>query len=158
MTISKQIERELNQLNVDAGNAHLSVDLGVGRLSCNFTKLDSIACSFETLSLSTDKLAGSSVEHLQKISEALSSRLSYLLEPISPIETDADGCTIQMRSNPPHKDDNGTSYYELLVRRGGELSLSRYVAQLGSQRQGVAADVTREVLCRLATDFVAVIE
>jgi len=158
MTISKQIEHELNRLNVDAGNSHLSTDLGVGRLSCDFTKLDSIACSFETLSLQTDKLTGASVEHLQKISEALSKRLSYLLEPISPIETDADGCAIQMRSNPPHKDDNGTSYYELLVRRGGELSLSRYVASQAVQRQRVSADVTREVLYRLAADFVAALE
>ena len=48
------------------------------------------------------------------------------MEPICPIEIDADACVVQLRSNPPHRDDDGRSYYELMVRRGGEIALSRY--------------------------------
>ena len=48
------------------------------------------------------------------------------MEPIRPIELDADACVVQLRSNPPQQDDDGRSYYELLVRRGGEIALARY--------------------------------
>jgi hypothetical protein len=58
-----------------------------------------------------------------------------------------------MRSSPPQRDDNGTRYYELLVRRGGELSLRRFEKQPGTVRQLVAAHVTREVFLRLVDDF-----
>ncbi len=60
---------------------------------------------------------------LERISKSLSERLTYLMEPITPIELDAAECIVQLRSNPPQRDDDGRSYYELIVRRGGEISL-----------------------------------
>ena len=57
-----------------------------------------------------------------------------------------------MRSNPPKKDEQGTSYYELLVRREG-LSLCRWNKQTGDVRVQLPANVTREVLLRLIGDF-----
>ena len=98
-------------------------------------------------------MAAAPIDQLKKVADALSKRLTYLLEPISPIEVDADQCVVQLRSNPPQRDDNGTQYYELLVRRGGELSLRRYQKQSGGVRQGVPAQVTREVFLRLIGDF-----
>jgi hypothetical protein len=62
-----------------------------------------------------------------------------------------------MRSNPPQKEANCTSYYELLVARSGELSLSRYSRSVGQAREVVPAHVTREVLCRLAGDLASVV-
>ena len=56
-------------------------------------------------------------------------------------------------SNPPQRDDNGTQYYELLVRKGGELSLRRYQKQPGGVRHATAAHVTRQVFLRLVSDF-----
>jgi hypothetical protein len=79
--------------------------------------------------------------------------VNYLLEPIAPIETDAQGCSVQMRSNPPHKDDNGARYYELLLRRGGSACLSRYEKQAGQPRMRVPAALTHEVIGRLIDDF-----
>ncbi len=79
--------------------------------------------------------------------------MTYLLEPISPIELDSQGCVVQMRSTPPQKDADRTSYYELLVSRSGELSLVRYTRLAGQPREIIPAQVTREVLLRLAGDF-----
>jgi hypothetical protein len=79
-----------------------------------------------------------------------------LLEPISPIETDAHGCVVQLRSNPPQKEADRTSYYELLVSRDGWLSLARYSRASGQKREVIPAQVTREVLLRLVGDFAAV--
>ena len=67
-------------------------------------------------------------------------------------------CVVQLRSNPPQRDDDGRSYYELLVRRGGEIALARYRKENGNARQQIAATVTREVLLRLVGDFCAVLD
>ncbi len=75
------------------------------------------------------------------------------MEPICPIEIDADACVVQLRSNPPQRDDDGRSYYELLVRRGGEIALTRYRKENGGARRPISANVTREVLLRLVGDF-----
>ena len=95
---------------------------------------------------------------LERIGNDLASRVTYLMEPIRPIEIDADACVVQMRSTPPQKDDDGRSYYELLVRRGGEIALTRYRKEPGTPRQQIPATVTREVLLRLAGDFSAVLD
>ena len=131
-----------------------AVDTPVGRLECDVLSADAIGCAFEQLRLRADKLAGATIDELKQCSEKLSQQINYLLEPISPIEIDQEGATVQMRSNPPQKDDDGTKYYELLVRRDG-LSLCRYSRAAGQARQAVPANVTREVLTRLAGDFVA---
>ena len=159
MSLTQQIDQRLNHLakagNFSAGPGDLGIDTGVGRLESQLTAVDSLASAFLSLRLKTDRLAGAATDDLKKLSEQLSARLNYLLEPISPIEVDPEGCTVQMRSNPPQKNDNGATYYELLVRRGGELHLCRYTKSANQSRSVVPAQVTREVFQRLASDFVA---
>ena len=124
---------------------------------CELHGLDRLACQLHVLRLQTPELADASLERLQSISESLSERLTYLLEPVSPIEIDSEGCTVQLRSNPPQQDEDQTTYYELLVRRGGEISLCRYRSSPDNNRDIVPAQLTREVLLRLAADFDAVV-
>ena len=154
MNWKQQLQNELNSASAPRS---VVCDTPVGRLECNLASVDAIGCAFTELALRADRLASASVDELKRISEALSQRINYLLEPISPIEIDAEGATVQMRSNPPHKDDDGTTYYELLVRREG-LTLSRYSRAVGQSRKAIPANVTREVLLRLAGDFVAAVE
>ena len=155
MTLKESLQREFTRLAGLAGGPQaLSVDTDAGRLESRLTALDNIACAFEHFTLESSNLAGDSVEQLRKRAERLSKQLSYLLEPIGTVEVDPDHCTVQMRSVPPQKDDDGTTYYELLVQRGGRLSLCRYNKAAGAGRQVVPANVTREVFQRLAADFV----
>ena len=44
-----------------------------------------------------------------------------------------------------------------MVRRGGDITLSRYSKKSGQLRQIIPAQVTREVLGRLANDFVSAV-
>lgn len=125
------------------------------QLRCDLVALDTLACSFTSLKLASTTLAGAALDKLTAVANHLSRRLTYLLEPISPVEIDALGCLVQMRSNPPSKDADGTSYYELLVSRSGDLSLCRYSRAAGSSRTPIPAHVTREVLLRLVADFSA---
>jgi hypothetical protein len=158
MSIQPEIERELKRIQAVRGRGLLQVDCEAGRVEADLVAVDAIGCSFQTLGLSTSKLAGASIEELKAISDALTSRLTYLLEPIGLVEADADRCSIQLRSNPPQKGEDETSYYELMVRRGGDITLSRYSKKTGQLRQIVPAHVTREVLSRLADDFIAAAE
>jgi hypothetical protein len=128
---------------------------GGQRFSCELTQVDTLACAFTRSELICDALAGAGLDKLRQVSETLSKRLTYLLEPVKPIEVDADRCVVQMRSSPPQQSDNATTYYELLVERGGKLSLSRYQKPPGKPREVLPAHVTREVLLRLIGDFSA---
>jgi hypothetical protein len=158
MTIQSDIQRELKRIQAVSGRGLLQVDAEAGgRIEADLVAVDAIGCAFQTLAYSTDKLAAADLERLKEISQTLTAKLTYLLEPIGVIEADVDRCAIQLRSSPPKKDEDATSYYELLVRRGGDISLSRYSKKAGQLRQIVPAHITREVLERLAEDFVAAI-
>ena len=161
MTVSNLVHAELALLEKGAtgssGPYVVRLDVSLGTLEFELTAVDSMAVNLKYLQLSTSHPAASGTEELKQLGHDLAERLIYLLEPITPIEIDPEGATIQMRSNPPRQDDDGTRYYELLVRRSG-LSLRRYVKTPGAVRQGIAGQLTRDVVGRLATDFVATVE
>jgi hypothetical protein len=156
MSYKHEIDLQLTAIAVGAGSDHVCADTPQGRLECEVLSVDGIGCSIASVALKTDALADHSVDQLKEVSQRLAKKINYLLEPISPIEIDSEGATVQMRSNPPHQDDDGTKYYELLVRRDG-LLLSRYSRLKVAQRQPVAAHLTREVLLRVCGDFVAAV-
>lgn len=156
MTLQQKLEQELKNLGAGA-EATLTIDDAPRQLVCDITERNALAISFSVLRLTTPELASAAPAELQRIGESLAERLTYLMEPIAPIELDAEACTVQLRSNPPQRDDDGRSYYELLVTRGGQISLRRYRKENGNARQPVPATVTREVLLRLAADFCAVL-
>jgi len=156
MTLRMQFEHELNQLGA-GGAATVDVTTGSRRLTCDLAERNSLAVAFQTLRVATPELASTTSDGLERIAKSLSDRLTYLMEPIRPIEIDADACVAQLRSSPPQRDDDGRSYYELTVRRGGEIALVRYRKEPGAARQQIPANITREVLLRLVDDFEAVL-
>ncbi|HJN11369.1 MAG: hypothetical protein QGG09_13350 [Pirellulaceae bacterium] len=149
---------ELNRLIQQhrGGPCRLALDTPVGELTAQLEMIDQLACTFSLLRLQADKLAAATIDELAVVAAGLSSQLSYLLESISPVEIDRDMCVVQMRSNPPEQGDQGTFYYELVVRLGA-IDLCRYQKSPSNVRQTVPATVTREVLGRLAEDFVAAV-
>jgi len=158
MTLQDKLQRELNRLLPIIANSgspeQLTIDVEHGTLRCKMKAIDAIGCSFQTFSLTTDRLANTTPPELKKLSETLAAKLHYLLEPIRLIEIEAEGHLLQFRSDPPQKNEHSTSYYELLAKCGGELTLCRYNKPIGKERSVVPANVTREVLCRLTADFV----
>ena len=156
MTWQSQAAATLNSLPFFAQGSH-SIDCQEAgqQLHCELIAHDTLACAFERFELQSAVLATAEIDRLKTVAESLSRRLTYLLEPISPVEVDAGQCVVQLRSNPPQRDDNGASYYELLVQRGGRLSLCRWLKEPGAVRRAVPAQVTREVFLRLVADFSA---
>ena len=154
MTLKEQLQQALAETGpFSTGEQSIDISDGTQRLECQLVGLGPLGCAFSRLALHSQRVAAMSTGELQTLAAELASKLTYLLEPISPIETDAHGCVVQMRSNPPQKESDRTSYYELLVSRTGELSLSRYTRAASQPREVVPAEVTREVLARLVDDF-----
>ena len=112
MDLQKKAQQALAGMPSGAGRRTLRVQEGNQTLTCELTveivQLDSLAVQFTDITLATDTLAGKSTDELKALADQLSKRLTYLLEPISPIETDPSGATVQLRSNPPQKDEDGT--------------------------------------------------
>ncbi|HUY87169.1 MAG TPA: hypothetical protein VMV10_00390 [Pirellulales bacterium] len=156
MTLIEKTRTSLAALPAFAGGGQMLLAQHSGqRFECELTALDTLGCAFERFALHSEALAGAAIDRLRSVSKDLSARLTYLLEPIAPIEIDAEQCVVQLRSNPPQRDEQSTSYYELLVRKGGELSLRRWKKEPGDVRRPLSAQVTREVLLRLVGDFSA---
>ncbi len=154
MSVKGDLLNELRQRAGSGGPQTVDIVAPVGKLSVSLLAVDSLACALESLTLETPNLAKASIDDLKQLSNTLTSQLSYLLEPISLIECDADSTTVQLRSNPPAKDEDQTSYYEIVARRGGSIQLCRYTKQPGDVRQITAANLTHEVLARLGQDLV----
>ncbi|MGE0756690.1 MAG: hypothetical protein AB7F89_14235 [Pirellulaceae bacterium] len=156
MNFKTRLHDELNRLQALAGPNHLpqqlTLTLAEGELECVFVSIDQLACAVERITYRAGRLSAATLEQLSGMATKLSQRLSYLLEAIRPVETDRDECIVQMRSNPPQKDDDGTSYYEVVVRRG-EIGLVRYAKGSGQSRRIIPAHLTREVLARLVLDL-----
>ncbi|MCC6494590.1 MAG: hypothetical protein IT424_16385 [Pirellulales bacterium] len=145
----------LDELRACAGQSGKSLFVRDGQRSvrCEAVHCERFAATVDELVLETPELAAATIAQLEAASRDLASRVNYLLEPVAPIESDAAGCTVQMRSNPPQKDDNGWRYYELVLRRGGSVALARYERQPGQPRVRVPAALTHEVIGRLVNDF-----
>jgi hypothetical protein len=156
MTLHAKFDQELTKLG-SGGTATLAVEQALRKITCDIVERNALAVSFNQLRLATSELASAGATELERLGKSLAEKLTYLMEPISPIELDADACVVQLRSNPPQRDDDGRSYYELMIRRGGEIVLSRYRKENGGPRRQITATVTREVLLRLVGDFCAVL-
>ncbi len=154
MSLAQQVEQAAERAAaVGDGPWHVEQADGDRRIACDLRAIENLACAFDRLQLDDAAWAGRPIERIRATAEELSRRLTYLLEPIRPIETDAERCVVQMRSSPPRADEDRTSYYELLVERGGSLSLVRFEKPAGEVRRKVPILVTREVFRRLIADF-----
>lgn len=157
MSLSSQLLAEL-QHAAGQGSQAFSITAGARTIHCHALHCDLLAATIDELTLDTAELASASVVQLQAASQSLAQRVNYLLEPIAPIETDSQGCSVQMRSNPPQRDDNASRYYELLLRRGGSIALCRFEKQPGQPRIRVPAALTHEVIGRLVDDFSSTVD
>lgn len=152
MDLNQQLQQQLSPLV--GGPATVTASTGGLKVVCGLASVDSLGVLVERLELQAARLEGLTTERLREIADELARRVRYLLEAIAPIEADAEGCSVQMRSVPPYRKENVTSYYEVLVT-AGKISLKRYKKGRGELRQGEPYALTREVLFRLVDDFAA---
>ncbi|MEM8864801.1 MAG: hypothetical protein AAGF31_04575 [Planctomycetota bacterium] len=153
MSVVDQLMHRLEQPGIDGANVDAAE--GSDRFLVRVDQAGSLAVTCWELRLTTDRLAGVTIERVRAVAEEVTRRVTYLLEPIQPIEADAEACIVQMRSVEPDERGDTRTYYEALAKKGGTISLQRFEAQRGAMRTSVAMTLTKEIIERLAEDFLA---
>lgn len=138
----------------------VSVSDGSGvTLSVLLLSVESLGVSCEELRLDIPSLGAATMDVLKKWGDGLCQRITYLLENIGPLEYDAQGNQLLIRSTPPDKAQPGTTkYYEVLLSShgAGRFSLRRYRNDASNPgRVPVPIQVTHEQLAKLVNDLTA---
>jgi hypothetical protein len=130
-------------------------------LSVDLVAVESLGVSCEELRLQVPSLSAATLDTLKKWANDLCRRVTYLLENLGPLEYDAQGSQVLIRSTPPDKSAAGaTKYYEVMLSShgGGGFSLRRYRNDSASgTRIPVPLQLTHEQLSKLVNDLVGTI-
>ena len=156
MTLSKKIAAALDEnTRAYVMPCTVTLDDGPHRVTLHLTALDSVGVAFSSLEFATSSRAEWTSEALTQWGNRLSSRITYLMEPLKVLEIDAGGGEVQLRSQSPTARDAARGYYEMRLFRQGTLRMQRFSFDEASrQRRESPCQVTREVLERLADDIV----
>jgi hypothetical protein len=157
MSLSKKIAAALDEnTRAYVMPCTVSVDHGPNRVTLHLTALDAVGLAFSSLEFATTSRAEWSSEALNEWGSRLSSRITYLMEPLKVLEIDAGGGEVQLRSQNPTARNAERGYYEMRLFRQGMLRMQRFTFDEATrQRRPSACQLTREVLERLADDIVA---
>jgi hypothetical protein len=161
MLLHEQIAQSLADMNGAAFIVPRTVFWSVGRgqtVEVDFTVVDSLGCAFDELRVTADEFQQGPFERLKTWAENLCRKVTYLLEHIGPVEADAEAQTVLVRSAPPTRQPDQTTFYEMLVKAPGVLTLRRYARATGdAERKACEIRITHEVLVKLVQDIVAAI-
>ncbi|EAQ77951.1 hypothetical protein [Blastopirellula marina] len=86
----------------------------------------------------------------QSLAGKIKDRVTYLLEPLEVIETEAE--SVLIRSRQPHQVEGQRSYYEGWAKPAG-FDLKRYAAAPKEARKPAPLRLTRDIVERLASDL-----
>lgn len=124
----------------------------------DFTAVDGLSCAFRELRVTADALKAASLDALQAWADQVCRKVTYLLEQLGPLEIDRQEQVVLVRSNPPAKEADRTTFYEMFVKAPGVVSLRRYTRPArDAEREPLDIQITHEVLLKLVRDIVEAI-
>lgn len=134
-------------------------DAGV-TLSVDLLAVELVGVACEELRLDVPALSAATLQTLKTWGEGLCQRITYLLETLGPLEYDAQGNELLIRSTPPDTSSapGQTKYYEVLLsaQGSGKFSLRRYQSDRSTgSRTAVPLRITHEQLAKLVNDLSA---
>ena len=159
MALRDDLDRQLSQLaGIGTGATTITVaDASGTSVEVHLTAVESLGCQVAQVLVSAASLGTAPVGVLRQWSDELAKRLTYLLESLSPLETDEEAGQLLMRSTSPQLLPAGRQYYECVLAgvASGTVSFRRYEAVKGKAgRSPVDMVLTRDVLGRLVFDLV----
>lgn len=161
MNLHEQIARSLTELRGFASDVPTTVGWsadGGPTVEVDFTAVESLGCAFRELRVAAAELRDGPFDTLKTWADQICQKINYLLEPLRPLEIDAQSQVVLVRSAPPEKNGEQTSFYELQIASTGALSLRRYVCfGRDAQRESSDIRITHEVLVKLVSDLIAAI-
>ena len=123
----------------------------------DLTQVDSLGCAFRQITLHVPAMSQAAFDVLKRWADALSQRITYLLEQVSPLEYDPQAGQVLIRSTRPDQLPDGTQYYEMVLSSHGTgtFSLKRFSSIKGTPgRTQIDLLVTHEVLYKLCDDLI----
>ncbi|GAB4335275.1 MAG: hypothetical protein Kow0037_14950 [Calditrichia bacterium] len=95
---------------------------------------------------------------LEKMAHEVQERLTYLLEDFRLLELDRLNKKAQLRSYPPHQDEDSKYYYEIVIDEAVQIHFQRYQFNRKTRRyEKIASQLTLEVFERLLDDLWAIL-
>jgi hypothetical protein len=164
MSLSLDLAAALNpligQTFVPAKTVSVADGSGIS-MSVDVLSVESLGVSCDELRLDIPSLGASTLDTLKKWANDLCRRVTYLLENLGPLEFDAQGNQVLIRSTPPDTGSAGIAkYYEVMLssQGAGRFSLRRYQNDRAtSGRVAVPLQLTHEQLSKLVNDLVATV-
>lgn len=129
-------------------------------LTIELLAVDSVGVACEELRLDVPNLSAANLDTLKKWADGLCKRVTYLLETLNPLEYDAQGNEVLIRSQPPDTSSSPgkTKYYEVQLSSlgSGKFSLRRFETDRATGGRGpVPLQITHEQLAKLVNDLTA---
>ena len=119
---------------------------------------DKFSFQIEGFELSTLRKSNISAGELEKRSNWITKKITYLLEDFKVVELDANNLKLQLRSVSPESDSVNLLYFEILLHAAGAILLTRYQFNKETQtRTRIPYHVTSEVLIKLINDLAGAI-
>ena len=161
MGLRENVEQLLQGLSSDDAPRSVRTSDGDGvQIRIDLTAIDSMSCEFAELELFHPRMRTAQFDLLRQWAEALSQRVSYLLENIGPLEFDPHAGQVLIRSTPPQTVAGQKRFYEVILSSvgNGTFVLRRYESTTGrSGRTQVPLQLTIEVLLKLVDDLLATV-
>ncbi len=128
-------------------------------ISIDLLAADTVGVACEELRLDIPALNAANLTTLKQWADGLCRRITYLLENLGPLEYDAQGNEVLIRSTPPDTSTPGkTKYYEVQLSShgGGRFSLQRYENDRATGiRTLMPLHITHEQLAKLVNGLTA---
>ena len=164
MSLSLELSAALNPLTgmtfVPPKTVTVSDGSGVS-IGVDLLSVETLGISCEELRLDIPTLNVNTIDTLKNWANDLCRRVTYLLENLGPLEFDAHGNQVLIRSTQVDKSAPGTTkYYEVMLSAhgAGRFSLRRYRNDnSGNAREAVPLQLTHELLSKLVNDLVLTI-
>ncbi len=160
MSVRPFLVTELARLRGYSSNTPVSVqasDPAGIQVVIDLTQVDSLGCAFRQITLHVPAMSQAAFDVLKRWADALSQRITYLLEQLSPLEYDPQAGQVLIRSTRPDQLPDGTQYYEMVLSSHGTgtFSLKRFSSIKGTPgRTQIDLLVTHEVLYKLCDDLI----
>ncbi len=158
MSLAPSLEQELNRLALltpATGTARLV--WRSGDLQIQVAAVDAIGCAIDQVLLTFSAPRTTDAQRIRTIAEQLCRQLRYLVEPLEVLEVVQVPPVVQARSQPPTRNPQGSTFYELKLDAASFL-LVRYHAPKGQPKVTTPMKLTREILARVVDDLVAAAE
>ena len=149
MTLAKRINDQLQSTSPDQSVDIRGTDEKL-RVEVKLADCGRLGCLLDGLQLEHTEDGHLAVDPVQ-----IAKKINYLEERLEIIETEGKAGRTILRSAPPRREDQSTSFFEMVLDRSTRLSLARYKYDPRTRkRTSVPAPLSRDTLERLIGDLI----